>query len=146
MVEVPMLLREKNSDYPSEKAVKNRLRKILRDRGMVVINQWQGPLSENGISDLMCVVPPEAKTLAIELKRPGWKPPGEPPAGEKPGKAYLHFKRQEKFLWKIIKAGGLGYFCSDPEALEQELDRQFGRVGQQSLFGNGNGRPITMSA
>ena len=102
----------------------------LRGREIYPINIWQGPLSENGISDLLCAGPPNERILAVEVKKPGWKPPGEGT-----GKVYQHYLRQRNFLAKIIKKGGLGYFASDADMLMEALDSEdLPRFGQQPLF------------
>lgn len=127
---VYLLISKKDSPFKSEKEVKADIRTKLRGRGIYPINIWQGPLSENGISDLLCAVPPGGRILAVEVKKPGWKPPGEGTS-----KAYQHYLRQRNFLTKIIKKGGLGYFASDADMLMEALDAEdVPRLGQQPLF------------
>jgi hypothetical protein len=83
--------------------------------------------TEPGISDLLCCIPIPLAELermglrkvgvfaAVEVKPPGWKPPG-PKA-----QARAHYDRQRRFIQSIQRAGGLGCFAPSVETFLREL-------------------------
>ena len=76
---------------------------------------WQGPMSDLGIADLICVLPPSGRILAIEVKKEGWKPPLSG------GKPYKHYLRQKKYIDEVNRAGGIAFFADSEDVVIDKL-------------------------
>jgi len=66
------------------------IRKVLKQLGVVAVKFWGGPMTERGVSDLLCCF--QGRFVAIEVKRSGGRLSPE----------------QERFLERVRAAGGLG--------------------------------------
>jgi len=110
-------------DTPETRITKA-VRSVLKTCGVFHWKQWQGPMSQpKGVSDLLGIrtvtITPEMVGMkvgiftAIEMKQPGWKPP-------RPGtRAYDHYGNQKRFIDKIIRAGGVGFFA---QSIDEVID------------------------
>lgn len=97
----------------NESDLTSAVRTMLKDIGIFHWKQWQGPMSQpKGVSDVIGIV--DGRMFAIELKRPGWKPP-------KPGKttAWKHYCQQEFFLKTVRENGGIAFFA---QSIEEVID------------------------
>ncbi len=113
MTEPLKLLREVYK--PSEGDVTRSIRKYLRMRGIPHFKHWSGPMSEKGISDIIGTIPGSGKGLYIEVKVPGWTPPG-------PGtRAYHHYLDQKNFLDEMNRANGVAFFACSVEEVALKL-------------------------
>lgn len=67
------------------------------------------------MSDIIAVQPITGRMVAIEVKTPGWKPPG-------PGtRQYRHYAEQKAFILQVIAAGGIGFFATSVEEVVEQL-------------------------
>jgi len=72
---------------------------------------WQGAMSFKGIADILGVLPPDGKFLAIEVKRPGRKPT----------------ERQRQFLEQVEAAGGIALVAYSVEDVAKKLKEYFNK-------------------
>lgn len=63
---------------------------------------------------------PSGRYFAIEVKRPGWKPPKEP-ATLKASETWMHYTRQRQWIIDTIKHGGIGIFATSLDEVIQAL-------------------------
>lgn len=108
---------------PTEADVTRAIRDLLGVLGIFHWKQWQGPMSHpKGVSDILGCW--NGKMLAIEVKRPGWKPP------QTGTKAHMHYLDQLKFINNIKRSGGIAFFARSVGEAMDELgvrDRFSGR-------------------
>lgn len=97
----------------NETDVKNQIKGVLWSVGARPVPIGAGVFGENGISDLLVCY--EGRFVAIEVKKPGWKPPG------RNAKSYDHYYKQKMFLESIEAAGGVGFFASDVETVVERM-------------------------
>lgn len=106
----------------SEADLTKNIRLILKQCGIFHWKQWQGPMSQpKGVSDIIGVQFKTGKMIAIEIKKPGWKPPGIK------SKAWKHYDNQLMFLQSINANGGIGFFA-------QSVDDVIAGLGLQNRF------------
>ena len=98
----------------TETELTKNIRSVLDLCGYFGWKNWQGPMSQpKGVSDVLGVQPKTGKMVAIEVKRPGWKPPA-------PGtKAYKHYDNQLQFIKRIKERGGIGFFV---QSVDEVID------------------------
>ena len=100
----------------TETDVKRQIKDCLKSIGARVVSFPGSGFGENGVADqLVCL---KGEFIAIEVKRPGWKPPG------RNTKAYKHYWDQKMFLESIVAAGGIGFFATSLEEVVERLDLQ----------------------
>jgi hypothetical protein len=80
------------------------IRQVLGQLGAVAVKFWGGPMTERGVSDLLCCY--EGRFLAIEVKRPGGRVSPE----------------QERFLERVRAAGGIGLVIHSIDELIDSLN------------------------
>lgn len=99
----------------SEADIKKQIRDVLT--ACRIFHYAGGILfSKKGTADIIGVIPPEGRALAIEVKREGWAPPN-------PGtKAYKHYCEQRDFLNSVRDHGGIGFFAQSVEEVIERLD------------------------
>lgn len=63
--------------------------------------------------------------LAVEVKRPGWRPPTEPPRGAPVSATakWIAYQRQEAFLYRVRVEGGVGVFATCIDDVQDALSR-----------------------
>jgi len=83
----------------SERALKERIVRALRERGCVVIPQPATPMGLAGRPDLLVCVPPDGRFGALEVKRPG----------------QTATVLQRHRLEEIARAGGIAAVVHSPE-------------------------------
>lgn len=106
----------------SETELTKGIRKILSACGIFCWKQWQGPMSQpKGVSDIIGIKKVKVSDLvkmgidevgiftAIEVKKPGWNPPGED------AKSYRHYSEQKRFVETVLRHGGVAFFASSIE-------------------------------
>jgi len=90
----------------SETSLTNAVRSMLKGIGYFHWKQWQGPMSQpKGVSDILGILP-DGRMFAIEMKRPGWTPPGPDT------KAFRHHRNQQRFIDTINDNGGVAFFAT----------------------------------
>ncbi|MFA5391760.1 MAG: hypothetical protein WC331_10110 [Candidatus Omnitrophota bacterium] len=82
--------------------------------------------SYRGMSDIIAVQPITGRIVAIEVKTPGWRPPG-PKA-----QTYRHYAEQKSFIDTVTMAGGIGFFATSVEEVIERLEL---RAKVTPLFG-----------
>ena len=97
----------------TETDVKKQIKDCLHSVGAFPVSIWQGLMSKKGCSDILVCY--EGKFVAIEVKRPGWKPPG------RQAKSYKHYYQQKQFMDDVKAAGGIGFFASSLEEVVEAL-------------------------
>ncbi len=101
---------------PNESEVTRSIRNYLRFRGIPHFKHWSGPMSEKGIPDILGTIPGSGKSLAIEVKVPGWTPPTQ-----KNRREYQHYLDQKRFIDEINRANGVAFFASSVEEVALKL-------------------------
>lgn len=76
-----------------------------------------------GSSDLLCIVGPRGRWLAIEVKAEGWKPAGPPKPGQKAGKDWQHEEDQRNWIAIVEKFGGVGGFATNEDEAMALVER-----------------------
>ena len=94
---------------PKESDITKQIRSYLNLMGIPHWKIWQGAMSFKGISDILGVLPPDGKFLAIEVKRPGRKPT----------------ERQRQFLEQVASAGGIAIVAYSVEDVAKKLKEYF---------------------
>jgi hypothetical protein len=118
----------------SETDLTKAIRKVLSGCGVWNWKQWQGPMSQpKGVSDIIGIKTVRVADLvaagveevgvftAIEVKKPGWRPPGED------AKSYRHYAEQKKFVEAVRERGGLAFFATS-------IDEVIDAIGARSRF------------
>ncbi len=100
----------------TESDVKKQIKDCLYSVGALPVSIWQGLMSKKGTSDILVCY--EGKFIAIEVKRPGWMPPG------RASKSYQHYYQQKDFLDQVNNAGGLGFFATCIEDVIKKMNLQ----------------------
>jgi len=100
----------------TETDVKKQIKDCLYSVGALPVSIWQGLMSRKGTSDILVCY--QGKFVAIEVKRPGWKPPG------RNAKSYKHYYQQKEFIDEVQAAGGIGFFTTSVEEVVERLDLQ----------------------
>ncbi len=102
---------------PNEKQTENSIRRYLNMRKIFNWPTHAGQIIPvvNGISDIIGALPGSGRILAIEVKRPGWKPP------EEGTKQYKHYREQLEFQDNIKKSNGIAFFASSVEEVALKL-------------------------
>lgn len=77
------------------------------------------PSTRPGASDIEGHLP-SGRYFAIEVKRPGWKPPKEP-ASLRGNEKWAHYCRQRQWIIDTIKHGGIGIFATSLDEVIQAL-------------------------
>jgi len=72
--------------------------------------------AQTGVSDIGAVLPKSGRSLYIEVKLPGWRPPSED------SKRYRHYKRQKDFIESIRKSNGVAFFATSIGEVESQLE------------------------
>lgn len=108
----------KESFEPTEKEIEKSIRRYLDIRGIFNWPSHAGQIIPvmNGISDIIGALPGSGRILAIEVKRPGWKPPGEE------SKQYRHYREQREFQENIRKSNGVAFFATSVEDVALKLE------------------------
>jgi hypothetical protein len=90
----------------SESEITKAIRAVLKTCGFFSWKQWQGPMSQpKGVADILGILP-DGRMFAIEVKRPGWTPPGQNT------KAFKHHQNQQRFIDTINANGGVAFFAT----------------------------------
>ncbi len=102
---------------PKEKDIENSIRRYLNMRKIFNYPTHAGQIIpvQDGVSDIAGVLPGSGRALYIEVKRPGWTPPGEDT------KAYKHYRKQLDFQEDVKKSGGVAFFASSVEEVALKL-------------------------
>jgi len=105
---------------PKEAELTRAVRDMLKSLKIFHFKHWAGPMtSPKGISDILGCY--KGRMIAIELKKPGWKPP-------KPtSKAYKHYRHQADFIDAVRRAGGVAFFA-------QSIDDVIDGLGVRDRF------------
>lgn len=69
-----------------------------------------------GSSDLLCIVGPRGRWLAIEVKAEGWKP-------AKSGAAFQHEEEQRQWIAVVERFGGVGGFATNEDEAMALVER-----------------------
>lgn len=99
-----------------EADVTRQIRDVLRSCRYPNWKIFQTLGSYRGMSDILAVQPATGRCIVIEVKTPGWTPPG-PEA-----KAWKHYSEQKAFIDMVVASGGIGFFAASVEDVIRELD------------------------
>jgi len=89
----------------TEKEITAEIRSWLNFRGIYHWKVWQGPMSQNGVSDILGILP-KGRMLAIEVKTLKGK----------------LSPKQQSFIDSINLRGGLAFVARSVEKVRQEVD------------------------
>lgn len=96
---------------PTETEIKKEIRRYLKIVGIFNWNQWQGQFSVRGVPDLIGILP-KGRILAIEVKKPGWKP----------NEKSQHWQDQKAFIERINEEGGLAFVATSVQDVIDKLE------------------------
>jgi len=108
----------KDACKPLENDIRKAIQEYLNLKGIFNWSTHAGQIipAQTGVFDIAAVLP-SGRSLYIEVKLPGWAPPGED------SKRWKHYKRQLDFGENIRKSNGIAFFARSIEEVEIELKK-----------------------